>query len=376
MALILGALFATMAFALKDDAITIQFYNSGNNEDKSRNEDAIVDGELIQKGISEGKISLKGGQTLKLPTGTADKGYSFSWHTDDGQAWEGGTTVTFYESTNLYPITAVDIYTFDDLCHWVKAGSEGKGGCSVRLMDDIEVTKQISFAGGEMGYESHFLLNGYKITISSDLDQGWGGNRHGSHFYGTGTIEYLGDGIFTHLNGHGTGGEHCQLTVGRGVTINAPNATLVRDGDQGFKDGYPKINIYGTVNCKNILKMDHGNNRNPKIYIHNTAKLILNDAIVWNKVTGNTVYVIVNGGTIFCTSGTVSLFNDSSTIYQINGGAFRFSLFDDKKMLPKKIDSTKYKVTELSDKRGTTYQMVVDNGCSHDYKYVTTIEAS
>ncbi len=361
--LLFGALFATMAFALEGDSITIAFYNSGNTIDKSYGD--------------EGYVSLIGGQSYKLPTKEVGEGQSFNWRTADGQAWEGGTEVTFYEDTSLFPITAVDVYTFEELNYWVSdSGSKGKGGCKVRLMEDIEITKNLGFAGGEMGYESYFILNGKKITISSSLDKGWGGSRHGSHFYGTGTIEYLGNGRFIDLNNHGWGGAHCKLFIGKGVTINAPSAVLARDGDGSITQGFPEITIYGTAVCKNVLKLDNGNNRNPHIIVHNSGKLTINDSIVWNNAPGNTTHVIVDGGTIYCNSASISFFNDSSTSYEITGGLFKFSYSGDKDNLLKNIDLAKYRIIELTDKNGTTYQTVVDMVCTHDYQYKATLSAS
>ena len=361
--LLFVTLFATMALALEGENITITFYTSGNTIDKTYGD--------------EGHVSLVGGGKYVLPTKEVEEGQSFSWYTADGQAWEGGTEVTFYENTSLYPITAVDVYTYDELNFWVgDGGSKGKGGCKVRLMADIEITKNLGFAGGETGYESFFILNGHKITIASNLDKGWGGSRHGSHFYGTGTIEYLGKGRFIDLNNHGWGGSHCKLFIGKGVTINAPDAVLARDGDGSITQGYPEITVYGTAICKTVLKMDNGNNRNPKIIVHDGGQLILNGDLVWNNAVGNTIHVTVDGGTIYCNAEKSNFFNDSSTDYVITGGSFIFATQADKEKLYSTIDVTRSRIGEIVANNNVTYNVVSTNKCAHEYAYTTSLSPS
>ena len=364
--LIVGVLFATLVYAAPSESITIDFYTSGN----------AIDREINTNNIVEGSAQIQRGETLKLPARSVTAGSSFHWRTDDGRAWEGGSTVTFYEDTKLFPITVIDVYTVEELKFQVgDGGSKGKGGCKVRIMNDMEITKSLGFAGGEMGYESYFLLNGHKITIAADNGTAWGGMRHGSHFYGTGTVEYLGTGVFTNLNNHGYGGDHCRITVGRNVTINAPNAILANDGNGWVIGGFPRVQIYGTVNCKTVLELRNGTNRYPRIEVYDGAQLNLNGPLILHNPTGNTVNVNIYGGNITTTSQT-SFFSDDAAIYTISGGSFTFANEGDYQILEKSIDTVTTKVIDLTASNGTTYKTVaMFADCNHTFEIGYTLAA-
>ena len=87
--LVAGLLFATTAFAVEGENITIQFYNSSGN---------AVDTSITTAQIQSGEAQIIGGRTVKLPTKDVTNGSSFNWRADDGSCWEGGSTVTFYWS--------------------------------------------------------------------------------------------------------------------------------------------------------------------------------------------------------------------------------------------------------------------------------------
>ena len=173
--LLMGVLFASISFALEGDSITITFYNSGNNIDKNYGND--------------GTVSLIAGQSYTLPDKDVEEGKSFNWRSQNGQAWAGGTEVTFYEDTSLYPMTATDVSTYDELN---AAAKNGNGG-TVRLLNDIKIHQKLGF-GTASGATLSVLLNGCTIDIDSSLSTGWGGQRYGTKFYGTGTIKYSGTG--------------------------------------------------------------------------------------------------------------------------------------------------------------------------------------
>ena len=355
--LLFGALFATMAFALEGENITITFYTSGNTVDKSINTNGIV----------EGEISLSGGQTLTLPTKGVEEGKSFNWRTADGQAWEGGTTVKFYESTSLYPVTAIDISTAEQMYELMPKGS------TVRLMNDIYLDKKPDFPWPGTCY---VLLNGRTLEINSSIGTAWGGQRSGTYFYGTGTVKYLGSGLFMDLRGHGWGGDCCRLYVGKGVTLNAPNSVLGSDGDQGYVQGYPYITIDGTVICKTVLRLTHSGNRNPRLEINKSGQLVYTEALILNTVVGNTAHVLINGGTVYAKSTSISFFNDSTTTYEITGGSFKFSYAKDIENLFSNVDIAKYRIIDLMTKDGTAYKAVIDMECQHEFILHTTLDAN
>ena len=118
----------TMVSALEGESITVQFYNQNGN---------AVDKTINSNGIVEGEITLLGGQSVKLPTKNVTAGSSFNWRTEDGRAWEGGSTVTFYEDVTLFPITAIDISTPEEMHTYMPKGS------TVRLLNDIYFCQEI-----------------------------------------------------------------------------------------------------------------------------------------------------------------------------------------------------------------------------------------
>ena len=351
--LLFGALFATMAFALQGENITITFYTSGNTIDKSFG--------------NEGTVDLTGGQDYKLPTKAVEAGKSFNWRTADGQTWEGGTTVKFYENTSLFPITATDISTADEMYALMPSGA------TVRLMNDIYLEKKPDFPWPGT---CTVLLNGRTLEINSSLGTAWGGQRSGTYFYGTGTVKYLGSGLFMDLRGHGWGGDCCRLYVGKGVTLNAPNSVLGSDGDQGYVQGYPHITVNGTVICKTVLRLTHSGNRNPRIEINKGGQLEYTEMLVLNTVAGNTAHVLINGGTIYSKSTSISFFNDTTTSYEISGGAFKFSYSKDVENLFSNVDISKYRIIDLMTEDGTAYKVVVDIACQHEFALHTTLEAN
>ncbi len=363
--LIVGVLFATMVYAAPSDIISIEFYTTGNAIDKSINTNVII----------EGVADIHRGETVMLPSKAVSAGSSFNWYTEDGRAWEGGTTVTFYESAKLFPITTIDVYTYEELDKLVSAD-----GCKVRIMNDLELPKKLGFAGGGTGYESFFLLNGHKITVASSVSTAWGGSRHGSHFYGTGTIEYLGSGTFIDLYNHAWGGDHCRLFVGSGVTINAPNSVLSRDGNDWNISGFPRIQIYGIVNCKTVLQMSHSTNRYPRVEIYDGAQLNISGPFLRHTVTGNNINVNIYGGNITTTSTTESFFDDierNGAVFTISGGSFTFANAADYDMLNQTIDEAIYEVIELTGSNGVTYKTVVSfTPCEHEYELNNTQAAN
>ena len=351
--LLFGALFATMAFALQGENITITFYTSGNTVDKSYG--------------NEGVVSLIGGKSYTLPTKAVEEGKSFNWRTSDGQTWEGGTTVTFYESVSLFPVTAIDVSTAEEVY------ANMPKGATIRLMNDIYLDKKPDFPWPGSCY---VLLNGRTLEINSSLSTAWGGQRAGTHFYGTGTVKYLGTGVFMNLQGHGYGGDNCRLYVGKGVTINAPNSILGSDGDGSYVQGYPYITVDGTVICKTVLRLSNAGNRNPRVEINKSGQLIYSESLILNTVAGNTAHVHVNGGTIYAKSTSISFFNDSTTIYEIVGGSFKFSHSKDVDKLSSTVDISKYRIIDIMSSDGTSYKTVVDMTCPHEFSLDTTLEAN
>lgn len=358
--LIVGVLFATLVYAAPSGMITIEFYTSQNALDKDIN----------TNDIAEGVASIERGQQLKLPTKTVSTGSSFNWRTEDGRAWEGGSTVTFYENTKLFPITAVDITTAEELMAQTKAGG------TMRLLNDIYLSKKPDFPWPGT---CTILLNGKTLEISSSLGTAWGGQRAGTFFYGTGTVKYAGSGLFANMNGHSWGGDSARLFVGRGVTIDAPKAILGKDSDGAFVGGYPRIQIYGTVNCKSVLQMGNAGNRYPRVEIYDGAQVTVNGPFLSHTVPGNNINVIISGGSITTTSATNSFFEDiekNGAVFSITGGSFTFANADDYQLLQQTIDNPTAKVVELTGSDGNTYQTVIlYSKCDHQYTIAFTQEA-
>ncbi len=355
--LLFGALLITAVSALEGENITIQFYTTGNAIDKSINTNGIV----------EGEISIVGGKTVKLPSRDVETGKSFNWRTEDGRAWEGGSTVTFYEDTRLFPVTAIDISTADEMyTHMPK-------GATVRLLNDLYLEKKPDFPWPGT---CTVLLNGKTLEINSSLGTAWGGQRCGTFFYGVGTVKYSGTGVFMNLQGHSWGGDCCRLFVGSSVTIDAPKSTLGRDGDGSYVQGYPWIQIFGTVNCNIVLDMANSGNRNPRIEVYDGAQLNINGQFIKHSSAGNTVRVNISGGNIK-TSGSNSLFADGSAVFAIEGGVFDFSASSDASTLQSTIDIAYYRIIDISDSNGKAYVAVVPlTTCKHEYKIHSTYQAN
>ncbi len=347
--LIVGVLFAFTISAAGNDLITIEFYTTGNALDKSINTNGIV----------EGSIDIPRGQTVRLPSKTVATGSSFNWRTEDGRAWEGGSVVTFYESSRLFPVTAIDVSTADDIYVQMPKGA------TVRLLNDIYLDKKPDFPWPGT---CTILMNGKTLEMSSSLSTAWGGQRCGTFFYGTGTIKYSGTGLFMNLQGHGWGGDSSRLFVGRGITLDAPNATLGRDHDGSAVQGYPYIQIYGIVNCKTVLEMANSGNRNPRIEIHDGAQLNLNGPFLRHTVAGNIIRVSILGGNI-TTKSTDSFFGDQTAAFTITGGSFTFTRNGDYSLLNENIDPTNSRIIDLTASNGTTYKtVIVYTTCQHDYQ--------
>lgn len=361
LALIVGVLFAVTAFAVEGADIRIQFYDSNGNN---------VDGSITTNGIVKGVIDIKGGQSVKLPTKNVAAGKSYNWRSDDGRAWEGGTTVVFYESTKLYPVEAYDISTAEEMY------THMPNGAKVRLLNDIYLDKKPNFPWPG---SCTVLMNGKTLEINSSLGDAWGGQRAGTYFYGTGTIKYAGSGTFMNLQGHGWGGDNCRLFVGAGITLDAPNATLGRDGDGSYVQGYPWIQIFGIVNCKTVLNMQNAGNRNPRIEVYDGAQLKVSDVLIKHSTPGNTVRVNILGGNIK-TTGSTSFFADGSAVFTITGGSFEFASSGDYAILNETIAATadtRLITIDLKSSDGKTYKTVISTAtCAHEYELNTTYQAS
>ncbi len=347
--LIAGIMFATLVYAAPSETITIDFYTSGNAIDRDINTNDIV----------EGRAEILRGESIQLPARAVSAGSSFNWRTEDGRAWEGGSTVVFYESTKLFPVTAIDVSNADELAAQTKVGG------TMRLLNDIYLDKKPDFPWPGT---CTVLLNGKTLEISSSLTTAWGGQRAGTFFYGTGTIKYAGSGLFANINGHGWGGDSCRLFIGRSVTLDAPNAILAKDSDGSYVSGYPRIQIYGNVNCKTVLEMGNAGNRYPRVEVYDGAQLNINGPLLRHTVSGNNINVNIYGGTI-TTKSNESFFADETAIFSISGGSFVFTNEADYQKLEEEIDITTTKVVELVGSNGVTYKTAVMlTSCDHTYE--------
>ena len=242
-------------------------------------------------------------------------------------------------------------------------------GSTVRLLNDIYLDKKPDFPWPGT---CTILMNGKTLEINSSLSYAWGGQRCGTFFYGTGTIKYAGTGVFMNLQGHGWGGDSCRLFIGRGITLDASKATLGRDGDGSYVQGYPYIQIHGTVTCKTVLEMANSGNRNARIEIYDGAQLNLTGAFLRHTTAGNMNRINILGGNINVKTNE-SFFADSTAVFTITGGSFTFLKASDYDTLAEKIDVANSRIVELTASNGTVYKTVVtDTNCNHSYQLAYT----
>lgn len=367
--LLFAAVLATSAFALQGEEISITYGTATGIEH------------------SYPSVSTIGGNSVTLPAGTTEKGYSYHWVAPDGSTYVGGSSVVFYETVTLTPIIAYDISSAEELYEYAREFDDSnltsddlkkmpENGITVRLLDDITLTQAIDL-NTTLGAYMNIIMNGQTLTVDKSLDTPLGGERFGTRFYGTGTVKYEGSGALVCLDGHATGGASSLLVVGANVKIDAPNATLGKDTSEDYLSGYPMVNIYGTVNCKTILEIANSANRKPTINVYSPAFLTLNGDIALSAKgengVGNSFNISIHGGTIVTKNSSNSFFADANAKYTLNGGSFKFAYTSDFNNAKDYIGSGYKALYRLS----TSYLTVFAPSCAdHKFELVHTYEAS
>ena len=359
-------LFATSAFALKDEAITVTYKTS------------------VGLNHTYGTVNAKGGVAFNLEKAgdfpadkTEEMGYSYIWVSEDGQAYEAGSKVVFYENTSLTPVLAYDISSFEELLDYCSKFDDShlttedfksmpENGITIRLLEDITITKALEHKT-TLGAVMNFVLNGQTLTINKSLDGALGGERFGTRFYGSGTVKYEGSGALVRLNSNSTGGSFNLLEIGAGVYLDAPNATLGKDTSANYSSGYPNVKIYGIVNCKNILEVTDKANRNSSIGIYSPAFITLGGELLVKGSTDNTISVIIQGGTVVTTNSGAAFINQSNS-YNVSGGSFLFAKASDYSDIKSYLASGCKSYTKFTC-NGKTYTTVLKSACNTANKF-------
>lgn len=367
-AFLFAVLFATSAFALKDEAITVTYNTS------------------VGLNHSYGTVNAKGGVAFNLEKAgdfpedkTAEMGYSYIWVSADGQAYEAGSKVVFYESTTLTPVLAYNVSSFEELVDYCTKFNDShlttddfknmpENGITVRLLEDITITKPLEHKT-TLGAVMNIVLNGQTLTIGKDLDGALGGERFGTRLYGTGTVKYEGTKSLVRLNSHSENGYFNVLQVGAGVYVDAPNATLAKDSSSNFSSGYPEVSIYGTVNCKNVLEVTGDSNRTASIRIYSPAFLTLNGELLVKGSTQNTASVMIYGGTIVTTNSGVSFIKEENS-YSVSGGSLLFAKASDYADIKSYLYSGCKSYTKWSA-NGKTYTTILKSACNSANKFTS-----
>ncbi|MBQ7761840.1 MAG: leucine-rich repeat protein [Clostridia bacterium] len=321
--------------------ITVTFYNGDKVDESFGNKgEMLVDSEV----------------GFTLPNKEVESGYSFVWYTTDGRSWSAGAHVKFDEDTDLKQAVAQDVSDFQTFKTLFKSAENYK----IRLIADITVTEQLSL---DWYARPMVFMNGHTINITGSHERGISGQRAGPSFYGVGDINFNtthSNPVFAYINSHSYRGNESVLFIGRGVTVNASKATLLKDTDAATSQGYPHVRIYGKVDCKTVMNIGNTNDRQPNIDINEGAQLIVRSKLLENS--NNTIKVNVRGGTIIMESSDYSFFREEKAKYTFTGGNIVFAEETDFEGIKLYIDAEQYKVLNLTAS-GITYQCIVPYTC-------------
>ena len=338
--------------------ITIEYYNG----DK-------LDTSVANSGVH----TIKAGESVTLPKKTVASGKSSNWYTYEGRAYEGGATVTFYESIKLYHTEATHVYTFEELKAGLyhAFGSWGDDKTTVKLMADIvcpETIPEINWSNPKL------FLNGHTLTFAENVKTGFTGTRGGIQIMGSGTVKMLATGTGINLSNmpsHGYAGDYGWMLVGRDVYIDAPYANLMNDPNSQYT-GYPYAKVYGNVNVKSLVSTSSGSNMKSRVDVFEQAHVVLHGAAIVRTNLNNKLELTVKGGTIETLDPATSFFEDGIAVYRISGGAFKFAMASDYDKL-KELSAEKECTTMEHTVNGKTFTVVVPLKEGHNHAFTVLI---
>ena|GEM_PF-2025086 len=336
-----------------EKTITVSFMNTSDTLSTSTALDTTAH--------ADGKITVKAGETITLPTTSSDTntgadGFHLIWYTQEGRAYKAGEQVVFTEDTKLFRCAAKEfVYDPNNSNSQAKQFSSliNTSPHAVILTHDVEFKEYVSIKGEASNI---IFLNGYDITFNGNIN-GLGQQRTGRYIYGEGTIKFVNDtkaaGTYYVFNmkSHSHNGDRNKTVVGVDVTIDAPNHRLFDDSEGSMrKSGYPYVKIYGDVNVYHLGNVNSYNS-NPRIEIMDgaTVKISANRFVIDNTTNAQSFKVTITGGTFVLpesaksihfwtsdykdkdTSGTYtkeSLTMENYDVFTVTGGSYSVKLPD------------------------------------------------
>ena len=332
------------------------------------------EGDKLDTSVANGGVhTIKAGESITLPKKTVAAGKSSNWFTYEGRAYEGGATVTFYESIKLYHTVAIHASTVEELKSGLyhAFGSWGDDKTTVKLMADIvcdETIPEINWSNPKL------FLNGHTLTFSEKVKTGFRGTRGGIQIMGSGTVRMLatGTGIcLSDMPSHGYAGDYGWMLVGRDVYIDAPYANLMNDPNSQYQ-GYPYAKVYGNLNVKSLISTSSGSNKQSRVDVFEQAHIILHGAAIVRTNLNNKVELTIKGGTIETVNPDTSFFEDGIAVYRISGGAFKFAMASDYDKL-KQLSAEKECATIEHTVNEKTFTVVVPVKEAHEHNYTVII---
>ncbi len=336
-----------------EKTITVSFMNTSDTLSTSTALDTTAH--------ADGKITVKAGETITLPTTSSDTntgadGFHLIWYTQEGRAYKAGEQVVFTEDTKLFRCAAKEfVYDPNNSNSQAKQFSSliNTSPYAVILTHDVEFKEYVSIKGEASNI---IFLNGYDITFNGNIN-GLGQQRTGRYIYGEGTIKFVNDtkaaGTYYVFNmkSHSHNGDRNKTVVGVDVTIDAPNHRLFDDSEGSMrKSGYPYVKIYGDVNVYHLGNVNSYNS-NPRIEIMDgaTVKISANRFVIDNTTNAQSFKVTITGGTFVLpesaksihfwtsdykdkdTSGTYTkepLTMENYDVFTVTGGSYSVKLPD------------------------------------------------
>ena len=275
----------SLSVSAENEQITITYYQTNDTFSSKPSVDAVNSAVTVDKGTE-----------IVLPTSSQGvevaSNQTLMWFTADGRAWDGGSTVAFTEDTFLYRVPATHVSNETEYKTGITSGY-----CSVKLINDIDTSN----AGSGTCY---LFLNGKTLNITGG-NEAIGGQRVGVHLMGKGTINYTGNNkaegksyfLLMKSHGYSDSGKACKFTIGRDVTVNAPNSHLFVDYEGTGVSGYPYGRIYGKVNVYTLGYSSGSIDKTPKLDIFETAEIRLyGDKIAYNPNCDLTWTISIQGG--------------------------------------------------------------------------------
>ena len=272
----------------------------------------------------DGKVVVEAGTSFTLPTTskvahTGEAGYQLIWYAEDGRTYKGGESVSFDKDTRLYRCVAKEVYAAGELSGAINGDTK-----AAILMTDLDLTSKIGTTGRD---QCVLVLNGHTINYNAN-SHFMGTQRAGKHIVGEGTINLATTNtkkasysIFDACS-HGYDGVQNKQTIGRDVVVNAPDFTLIVDGDGSYNGGYPWVRVFGKINVYSLGVMWSGN-RSPRIEIFESADVTITGPCIYTDTSGNymnsqQLQLTIYGGTFTLPESAVNYGFWTNDIYDKN----------------------------------------------------------